>query len=476
LQTTIEAFIRQRLHWIVVFADESDDPRPSEQYQVAINLMLIPKDVGDQSVQAFHLDLVFPDEVNNVTMSDAIDSVLRVYHVNCEDLRLFVHDSAPYMNPSAERLKSDKGYMNLVHLPCWPHLISLVPGAVFDSGILVEITELTRLVALLFARSPFWRTKWVAWQEKEMAKWKADNDLFTDETLKKRHELEKPGAVKSPVRGSTVRWASQHDALMYWRCRCRAFKRFLTDRDHGAADLPPSGQAILKLLDNDDTAAAIAVQFRFCNTYLTPLYTKIMAFQNASGGPDGQKVLDDFKVVLKAIASGTFDEQIDKWLAKYAARTSARVARQMSAAASCMLEKIASLQLKTIKDHKYTEDALKCFGPELLQTRAMLNYTDMSRKVPGLPRGEWEKYVVMAAPQPRPCTNTARRAWWEDKKEMFPALATIAVFFIRRPRSACQEEAATPPFLLVSERNNWRPPHKHELVFWQLPGLSEHSV
>lgn len=149
----MEAIIRKREHYVCIFADETDDPRPTVDYQLGVGVVLVPKEFSESAGPlAFHLDLCFPEEVNNITVSDSIDEVFRNFHVHPEDVRLFVHDSAGYMGKSAVRLRDQKGYTNLVHLPCWAHLIALVPQAVFDSGHLKDAGEFNRLVQLLFAR------------------------------------------------------------------------------------------------------------------------------------------------------------------------------------------------------------------------------------------------------------------------------------------------------------------------------------
>lgn len=43
----------------------------------------------------------FPQEVNQITVSDVIDKVLREFLVSPEDVIHFCHDSAPYMSPAA---------------------------------------------------------------------------------------------------------------------------------------------------------------------------------------------------------------------------------------------------------------------------------------------------------------------------------------------------------------------------------------
>ena len=86
--------------------------------------------------------------------------VLRSFYVQPLDVHYFVHDSGPYMFPTAERLRSIFGYRNLVDVPCWAHLLNLVGEALFNQKMLPELQECMRLSRLLFARSPFWRRKW----------------------------------------------------------------------------------------------------------------------------------------------------------------------------------------------------------------------------------------------------------------------------------------------------------------------------
>ena len=148
----IERIFRKREHFVVIFIDESDDPRPTEGYQLAINVLLLPKVFNSESAgeMAFHLDLKFPGEVNATTVSDAIDAICRDFHVEQSNVRLFVHDSPPYMVADAERFKFAKGYSNCVHLPCWPHLFAKMLEVVFDGACLPELKEFCRLTQLLF--------------------------------------------------------------------------------------------------------------------------------------------------------------------------------------------------------------------------------------------------------------------------------------------------------------------------------------
>jgi hypothetical protein len=52
-------------------------------------------------VLGFHLDLVFPDEVNGETVSASIDKVCRDVHVAQSDFRFLLHKAATYMTNAA---------------------------------------------------------------------------------------------------------------------------------------------------------------------------------------------------------------------------------------------------------------------------------------------------------------------------------------------------------------------------------------
>ena len=70
---------------------------------------------------------------------------LRELYVQPKDVIYFIHDSASYMNPAAERLKQDFGYSNMVHVPCWSHLLALIGKPIFDQKLLPELSEYLRL-------------------------------------------------------------------------------------------------------------------------------------------------------------------------------------------------------------------------------------------------------------------------------------------------------------------------------------------
>ena len=89
------------------------------------------------------------------------------------DVRLFVHDSPPYIVAAAK-----------------------VREVVFDGAYLLELKEFHRLIQLLFARSPFWRTKLCKFQAAAMENWTKVHEQLSGD-VKERHEKEKPSPVKS---------------------------------------------------------------------------------------------------------------------------------------------------------------------------------------------------------------------------------------------------------------------------------------
>ena len=414
----------------MIFADESDDPRTNEEYQLAINVLLLPKEFKSESAGelAFHLDLKFPDEVNAVTVSDAINSVCRDFHVAQSDVRLFVHDSPPYMVAAAERFKSVKGYSNCVHLPCWPHLFAKVPEVVFDSGCLAEVKEFHRLVQLLFARSPYWRTKWYKFQNAAMEQWNKVHEQLKGDA-KERHEREKPMPVKSVLRSTDVRWAALYLAYMYWKGRFVPFKQFLLDMVKALDDTPETVGKLLALL-TDNNMKVIKTQLAFVAHYMQPIYDLIASFQKQTGGPANPlKCLDDIKKNLGAAAGGKFDRPVQRLLDSLSAAQARTVAAQLQEASQMMCNTVDNLYKKTIKSQAKTQKAIDCFNPDALQTPAMLSHSEVSKEIPEIPRTEWERYIVLPAPSPLPETTSARVAWWEVKAADFPILSSIAVFF-----------------------------------------------
>ena len=67
--------------------------------------------------------------------------VLREFCVKLADVHYFIHDSASYMAPAATRMRADKGYANLVCLPCWAHLLNKVGEIIMDGDGLPEFAE-----------------------------------------------------------------------------------------------------------------------------------------------------------------------------------------------------------------------------------------------------------------------------------------------------------------------------------------------
>jgi len=66
--------------------------------------------------------------------------------------------------------------------------------------------------------------------------------------------------------------------------------------------------------------------------------------------------------------------------------------------------------------------------------------SELCKHIPNVPQSEWVRYIALPAPSPLPDSTAARVAWWHAKKDDFPVLSSIAVFFVRRPRSACHVE------------------------------------
>ena len=105
-----------------------------------------------------------------------------------------------------------------------------------------------------------------------------------------------------------------------------------------------------------------------------------------------------------------------------------------------VISKVDNLHAKTIKGRGKTQAAVNCFNPELLQTKEMMSYSELYKHIPNVPQSEWVRYIALPAPSPLPDSTAARVAWWHAKKDDFPVLSSIAVFFVRRPRSACHVE------------------------------------
>lgn len=78
----IRHIIHQGSFFFAIGVDETDDPRPSNEYLLTVELLLIPKieKVDDSiDVQRFHLTLDFPTEVNSDTIAGALDKVCAVH-------------------------------------------------------------------------------------------------------------------------------------------------------------------------------------------------------------------------------------------------------------------------------------------------------------------------------------------------------------------------------------------------------------
>ena len=70
--------IRTGGYFVAVEADETDDPRPENNYCVTVNMFLIPKVKSaedDHNIEAYHIKLAYPNAVNNETLSMLIDEL-----------------------------------------------------------------------------------------------------------------------------------------------------------------------------------------------------------------------------------------------------------------------------------------------------------------------------------------------------------------------------------------------------------------
>ena len=142
--------------------------------------------------------------------------VLRSFNIQRADVHYFVHDSASYMGPAAERMRSVLMYKNLVHVPCWAHLLDKIGRVVFDGHHLPELVQYLTLTRKLFSRSPFWRRKWIEHQQgahdeqKQLAEKKvasphgvAHNNAIPNPIHEKTTELP---AIKAMQRGNRRGW------------------------------------------------------------------------------------------------------------------------------------------------------------------------------------------------------------------------------------------------------------------------------
>ena len=74
----MQQLIGERRHFYALEADETDDPRVTNAFLVAIDVYLLPRvfsPTEEVSVQKFHLKLDYPTAVNNETLSSSIDQV-----------------------------------------------------------------------------------------------------------------------------------------------------------------------------------------------------------------------------------------------------------------------------------------------------------------------------------------------------------------------------------------------------------------
>ena len=150
--------------------------------------------------------------------------------------------------------------------------------------------------------------------------------------------------------------------------------------------------------------------------------------------------LNDIKSAQAEVTRGKFPPGVQKLLSACPAPQAAAQSKVLQQAATVMSSKVDNLHAKTIKGRGKTQTAVNCFNPELLQTKEMMSYSELCKHIPNVPQSEWVRYIALPAPSPLPDSTAARVAWWHAKKDDFPVLSSIAVFFVRRPRSACHVE------------------------------------
>ena len=104
-----QKIFRKREHTMVIFANTSDDSRPSTEHQLSVCPVLPPKGFNSDSagILWFRLGLGFPDEVDGVQVLDAVHEECRSLPVTRDGARLGVHGSAPYMTKVADRLQAE---------------------------------------------------------------------------------------------------------------------------------------------------------------------------------------------------------------------------------------------------------------------------------------------------------------------------------------------------------------------------------
>ena len=77
----LRELIKTGQYFVSIGADETDDARPTNDYILTVDCVLIPKIKtadDDVAIQNFHLGLQFPDEVNSESMALTIDKVFLI--------------------------------------------------------------------------------------------------------------------------------------------------------------------------------------------------------------------------------------------------------------------------------------------------------------------------------------------------------------------------------------------------------------
>ena len=88
-----------------------------------------------------------------VFFGGVIIQVLREFYINPADVHYFCHDSASYMGPAAARMQKDMGYVNMLSVPCWAHLLNILGSVIFDQNVFPILQEYLRLTRFFFLRT-----------------------------------------------------------------------------------------------------------------------------------------------------------------------------------------------------------------------------------------------------------------------------------------------------------------------------------
>ena len=179
---------------------------------------------------------------------------------------------------------------------------------------------------------------------------------------------------------------------------------------------------------------ALKVQIVFTCESMQPIYDLILSFQKQTGA------VNDIRSAQAEVIGGNFAPGVQKLLSACPAPQAAGHSKILQQAATVMSSKVDNLHAKTIKGRGKTKAVVHCFYPDLLHTKEMMSYSELCKHIPNVPQSQWVRYIALPTQSPLPDFTAARVAWWHAKKDDFPTLSSILVFFVQRPHSACHIE------------------------------------